>query len=500
MMPLATILAAIPAPKDSNLTTILPELIVALTAIVVLLLDLVIDRDRRGYLGYVGIVGLIGAGVANGLIWYNGSGPQTAFNGSVVLDGFTLFTNVVFLIIGVLILLLSPDYLKQEKLDLSEYYVLVLGAITGMMLMGASSSLITIFLALELFSICLYVLAGFARARDRSQEAGLKYFLLSAFASGFLLYGMALTYGETGTTRLSSISSFLSANDAVNDPILLVGIGLMLVGLAFKMAAFPFHVWTPDVYEGSPGPVAAFMSVGTKLAAFAAFVRLFGAALPALAVHWEAVVWSLAVATMIFGNVAAVVQTNVKRMLGYSSIAHAGYLLVAIASFTLSGQDDARASLLFYFAVYAFTNIGPFVVLMAVSQRGERYEDLQDFAGLGTRMPWLAAAMAAFMFSLAGFPPTSGFLAKLYVFRSAVQSGHGELAVIGVLCSLISVFYYLRVIFYMYMRPGKEGAAAPFVPPAWALTLMLTVAGSVLLGIFAGPLLELAQHSPVALP
>ncbi len=490
------------APTDSNLITILPELIVALTALLVLVLDLVIDRDRRDYMAYVGILGLIGAAVADGLIWSNGA-ASSAFNGAVTLDGFTLFTNLVFLTVGALVLLISPDYLRREGLSLSEYYVLILAAVCGMMLMGASSSLMTIFLSLELFSICLYALAGFARTRERSQEAGMKYFLLSAFASGFLLYGMALTYGETGSTRLSLINSFLSQHVGTGDPVLLIGIGLMLVGLAFKMAAVPFHVWTPDVYEGSPGPVAAFMSVGTKLAAFAAFVRLFGAALPAVVTHWEGAVWFLAVVTMIFGNVAAVVQTDVKRMLGYSSIAHAGYLLVAVASFVLpNGQSnpDALPSLLYYFAIYAFINIGPFIVLIAVSQRGERYESLSDFSGLAVRNPLLAAAMAVFMFSLAGFPPTGGFLAKLFVFRAAVASGHSELAVIGVLCSLVSVFYYLRVIFYMYMRERAPEAPRPERHVAWTLALMLTVAGSVLLGIIAQPLLHLAQMAPVALP
>jgi NADH-quinone oxidoreductase subunit N len=416
------------------------------------------------------------------------------------MDGFTLFTNLVFLAVGVLVLLLSPDYLHRENINLSEYYVLVLAGICGMMLMGTSSSLMTIFLSLELFSICLYVLASFARTRPRSLEAGLKYFLLSAFASAFLLYGMAFVYGETGSTRLSVISAFLSTHADTTDAVLLIGMGLMIVGLAFKMAAVPFHVWTPDVYEGSPGPVTAFMSVGTKLAAFAAFVRLFGAALPALTSRWAAVVWCLAVATMVIGNVAAVIQTNVKRMLGYSSIAHAGYLLVAIASFNAAGinRGDALPSLLFYFAIYTFMNIGAFAVVMAVAQRGERHEELADFSGLAARSPWLAAAMAVFMFSLAGFPPTAGFLAKLFVFRAAVGAGHAELAVIGVLCSLVSVFYYLRVIYYMYMRDHAAEAPRPFTPPAWVATLVISVAGSVLLGIFAGPLLQLAQRAPLA--
>ena len=489
-------------PADANVSVVLPEIVVGLTAILVVLLDLIVNRERREYLGYVGILGLLIAGGVDIGLWVSGKSALTAFSGSVIMDGFTLFTNLVFLAVGILVLLLSPDYLRRENINLSEYYVLVLAAVCGMMLMGASSSLITIFLALELFSICLYVLAGFARTRPRSQEAALKYFLLSAFASAFLLYGMALTYGETGSTVLSAIANYLSSQTAGhNDPVLYIGMGLMIVGLAFKMAAVPFHVWTPDVYEGSPAPVTALMSVGTKLAAFAAFVRLFGAALPALVSSWEAIIWCLAVATMIFGNIAAIIQTDVKRMLGYSSIAHAGYLLVAIAS--LNGAagvntGDALPSLLFYFAIYTFMNIGAFAVVMAVQQRGERHEQLVDFNGLATRSPGLAAAMAIFMFSLAGFPPTGGFIAKLFVFRAAVAAGHTELAVIGVLSSLVSVFYYLRVIYHMYMRDGTAEAPRPFTPPAWAVTVGISVVGSIFLGVFAGPMLELVQKSPLA--
>jgi NADH-quinone oxidoreductase subunit N len=354
----------------------------------------------------------------------------------------------------------------------------------------------TIFLSLELFSLCLYVLASFNRVRQRSQEAGLKYFLLSSFASAFLLYGMALVYGATGSTLLSAIGVFLAKGALLDNPILLAGMGLMAVGLAFKMSAVPFHVWTPDVYEGSPGPVTAFMSVGTKLAAFAAFVRVFAIALPALHAHWQAGVWVLAVATMIVGNAAAVVQTNVKRMLAYSGVAHAGYILIAVV---VAQQAVGIASILFYFLAYTFMNIGAFAVVIAVSRRNEEQgAQLSDFAGMGNRQPWLAATMAIFMFSLAGFPPTAGFLAKFYVFSAAVANGHAELAIIGVLCSLVSVYYYLRVVFVMYMRPQERPAVAVSLPVAMMVVLALSVAGSIALGVVPMAPLDWAQHSLLA--
>jgi NADH-quinone oxidoreductase subunit N len=450
-------------------------------------------NEQRRPLAYIAISGMAIALIA--VLVLRGE-HKVGFYGSVVLDGFALFAYGVFLIAGILALLLSLDYLELEHINLGEYYVLVLGAIAGMMLMVAANNLIVIFLALETFSICLYVLAGFERTRERSQEAALKYFLLSAFASGFLLYGMALTYGATGSTGLPQIAAYLKAHASTNDPILIAGMALMIVGFAFKMSAVPFHTWTPDVYEGSPTPVTAMMSVGTKLAAFAAFVRLFGVALPVVHVHWEGIVWLLAVITMVGGNVAAVVQTNVKRMLAYSSIAHAGYLLIAV--FTARGDGssgDGVPSLLFYFIVYTFMNIGAFAVVAAIGQTGEENTYLHDFAGLGVRKPWLAAAMAVFLLSLAGFPPLAGFWAKFYVFSTALQDNHGELAVIGVLCSVVSVYYYFRVIYYMYFRPSGESAPVFRVPPALGIALGVCVAGSVVLGFWPSGVLTLAQNA-----
>jgi len=474
-------------------TVILPELIVALSAIVVMLADLFLPRSQRRALAYLSLVGLVAAFVA---VLVLRDDNKSGFSGSVVLDGFSLFTSGIFLLVGFLTVLLSIDYLELEHINLGEYYVLVLGTISGMMLMAAANSLIVIFLALELFSICIYVLAGFERTRDRSQEAALKYFLLSAFASAFLLYGMALTYGETGSTSLPAIAAFLKGHVATGDPILYAGLALMIVGFAFKMSAVPFHAWTPDVYEGSPTPITAMMSVGTKLAAFAAFIRLFVVALPALHAHWVALIWLLAMLTMVLGNLAAVVQNDVKRMLAYSSIAHAGYILIAV--FTARGDGstgDGVPSILFYFVIYALMNIGAFGVVAAVGRTGEANTRLEHFAGLARRQPWLAAAMALFLFSLASFPPTAGFWGKFYVFQTALQAGHGELAVVGVLASVVSVYYYLRVIFYMYFRPST-GAALPFtVPPALWTSLILSASGLIILGLWPSGVLTLAQHA-----
>jgi NADH-quinone oxidoreductase subunit N len=421
-----------------------------------------------------------------------------------------MFFNYSILISAALAVLISPSYIRTSAFDPGEYYALLLGAVLGMMLMAAGLSLMVLFIALELLSLALYILSGFERFRPRSQESGFKYFLLSSFASAFLIYGFALLYGVTGSTNLVKISSCLGghahacAAGATGSPLLYIAIGLMLVGFAFKVSIVPFHMWTPDVYEGAPTPVTAFMSVATKAAVFAAFIRVFSMSLSSVESHWFGALWALAIATMVFGNIAALVQTNMKRLLAYSGIAHAGYILVAMAANNALGQSAVA----FYFLAYAFMNIGAFVLVSVLESQGAAGDEIASYRGLFYRNPALALATAVFMFSLAGFPPTAGFFAKYLAFQAAVKAGHNDLVVIGVLTSLISVFYYLRVVAVMFLQ--RERAAVPVseaseavpteeqIPPAADLAAWTAVAGTIGLGIIPMGFLNLATESVTA--
>jgi NADH-quinone oxidoreductase subunit N len=402
------------------------------------------------------------------------------------------FLNLVFLTVAGLSVLISVDYIDRSAMGASEYYGLMLLSLSGMMFLGAATNLMMVFLALEIMSIPLYVLSGFNQKDIRSSESALKYFLLGAFASGFLLYGLALLYGGTGTTSLAGITSLMK-NGGATSPYVWIGMGMVIVGLGFKVALVPFHMWTPDVYQGAPTPVAAFMSVGAKAAGFAALIRILAGALSVHAVQWGWVLAILAVLTMTLGNVAAIAQSDLKRMLAYSSIAHAGYILVGLVPGSIAGLQ----AMLFYFMAYTFMNIGAFAVVIAASREsgGER---LDDFAGLGTSRPWLAGAMTVFMFSLAGVPPLVGFLGKLYVFAAAVEGGWWWLAAVGVVNSVISAYFYLRVVAYMYMRkPAVEPRAqARFaIGSALAVALVLAVLGTVLVGLWPSPMVGLAQYA-----
>jgi NADH-quinone oxidoreductase subunit N len=394
-------------------------------------------------------------------------------------------------VVGLLSLALSAPTIDREHLPRGEYYALMLFALTGMMLMATASDLLVIFLALEILSLAVYVLTGIRRESATGTEAAFKYFLLGSFSSAFFLYGIAFTFGMTGSTRLDRVGSLMASQATSPAPMQLLALGLLLVGFAFKVSAVPFHMWTPDAYEGAPPAVTGFMSTGVKAAAFAAFVRVFLAAFEPLRHDWELVIWIIAAATMVVGAVVGVAQTNVKRMLAYSSIAHGGYLLVAL----LAANDVGKGAILFYLLAYAITNVGAFGVIALLESTGAANDRVQDYAGLAAERPVLAAFMTIFLLSLGGFPPMAGFIAKWYVFTAAVKAGYVWLAIIGVLTSVISVFFYLRIVVMMYMTPTDMPIKFPAVPRMAGLALVVSVLLVLYLGILPTRVLDWAAAS-----
>jgi NADH-quinone oxidoreductase subunit N len=470
----------------------LPGLLVAGVAMLVMAVDLVLRGPDRDALAVLGIGGLALAGVTAGGLWLAG-GDLGGFQETVRGDRYALFFTMLLCAGSLLTILMSIDFLREHPLPAGEYHALVLLATCGMIFLVAANDLIVLFLALEIMSVAVYVLAGFLRREARSTEAALKYFLLGAFATGFLLYGIAFFYGAAGSTRLDVIARAV-ARDGLR-PFTLLGMALVLVGFGFKVALIPFHVWTPDVYEGAPTAVTAFMAAGVKAAAFAAFARVFMGGLGSVAASWTGLLWALAALTMTVGNVTAVMQRSVKRMLAYSSIAHAGYALIGVVAASRAGG----AALLFYLAVYAVMTLGAFGVVMALGRRGEPNEQLSDWAGVGFRHPVLGLSMSVFMLSLAGIPPTAGFVGKFYLFSAAVDAGYVGLAVIGVLNSLVSVYYYLGVLVPMYMAEGTRTIVPPSARPYLLTTILVAVAATLLIGILpAGPM-ELARVSFLSL-
>ena len=464
----------------------LPGFVVAATALVVMTLDLFMRGPDRDGLCVLGIGGLV-LTIAGVLLMWRGTGDVAAFGNTLRADHYALFFAVVITGGSLLTLLISVDYLRRQPIPSGEYLTLVLLSTSGMVFLAAANDLIVLFLALEIMSVAAYVLAGLLPHEGRSTEAALKYFLLGAFATGFLLYGIAFFYAATGSTRLDVIAAALRRDGL--GPYALVGMALLLVGFGFKVALIPFHAWMPDVYEGSPTAVTAFMAVGVKAAAFAAFARVFMSGLGAVASSWTGVFWVLAALTMTVGNVTAVAQRSVKRMLAYSSIAHAGYALMGL----VAASRDGGAALLFYLAVYGLMTLGAFAVLIAIARRGESAEEFADFAGLGFRHPVLGAAMSVFMLSLAGFPPLAGFAGKFYLFSAAVSAGYVGLVVIAVLNSLVSVYYYLGVIVQMYMAEGARPVEAPSAQPYVFATILVAAAGTLLIGLLPGGPMEAAR-------
>jgi len=477
---------------EINWVALLPFLIITATAIVTLLADLWTEGPDREGLGWIGLVGLAVTAIAAIALWNT---RAATLSDAIVVDRYGLFFTLLFCLASGLTLLMSMSYLELTDIRTGDYYSLILLSTVGMVLMASATDLIIVFLGLEVMSIAAYVLAGIARSELRSNEAALKYFLLGAFATGFLLFGIALLYGATGSTTLTVIAARIGKAGAEQPTLVMAGIALLLVGFAFKVAVVPFHVWTPDVYEGAPTAVTALMAVGVKSAGFAAFIRVFLHTLGQLSADWSGVLWVLAVLTMTVGNVTALLQKNIKRMLAYSSIAHAGYLLVGM----VAGGELGGSAVLFYLLAYTFMTLGAFGVVIAVGRRGEPNENIDDYAGIGFRSPFLGLAMAVFMLSLAGFPPLGGFIAKFYVFSAAVNAGYVWLAIIGMLNSVVSVYYYVAVPVRMYMEEGKVQVASPTSRPYLFASLLLTAVGTIAVGIFPYSVWELARASFLAL-
>ncbi|MFV1949915.1 MAG: NADH-quinone oxidoreductase subunit N [Anaerolineales bacterium] len=466
----------------SDLISILPLIILVGWASIILLLDAFVGKRVKGLTASLAAFGLV---VVLVISFLDLGGTTGAFNGMIIQDGFSSYLQILFAGSGLVAVALAYPYLERMGIKRGEFYPLLLFSISGMILMAQAADLIVVFLALELLSIPLYILAGIARPDPASEEAALKYFLLGAFAGGFVVYGVALSFGATGTTSLAGIVASIAEGTA-DMTLLSVGSGLILIGLGFKVALVPFHMWTPDVYQGAPTPLTAFMAVGAKAAGFAALLRIFLAALPVLSDDLVPVFWVLSALTMFTGNLIAIAQSNIKRMLAYSSIAHAGYILMALVTF---GQEsliaDVVGASLFYLFGYAVTNFGAWAVVIALEKKEGQGLDLEDYCGLSKKYPLQAAAMLVFMLSFIGVPPTLGFVGKFYLFRTVVSGGYIWLAIIGVLTSLLSAYYYLRVVVNMYMKDGDPEINTDRWLRLISLAAALTV---VLLSFFANPI------------
>jgi NADH-quinone oxidoreductase subunit N len=471
-------------PQGADYLRILPEIVLSIFGIIVMVLEPLLDEEKSQKL--LGLIAFVGALAGLGATWLMSENPGLAFWNTVRVDGFSIFFHVLVIAIAAVVILSSYEYMAVQRIRAGEYYALLLFGVVGVALMSSAVELVLIFIALEISSISSYVLTGFRRHEAASAEASLKYFLLGSFATAFFLYGVALMFGATGSTNIDLISGILEAGPI---PVLAyVAVALMFVGLGFKVAAAPFHVWTPDVYEGAPAPVVGFMSTAPKAAAFAVLLRVVFV-IDVHAIFW--VIWVSAALSMTLGNVGALVQNNVKRMLAYSSIAHAGYLLVAFAAAPALGASAA----MFYLASYAAMNVGAFAVISHFSNAGERYVTLEDYEGLGRSSPLLAAMLTIFLLSLIGIPLTGGFFAKFYVFSAAVKANLIWLTVIGVLNSGIGAYYYLRIIVVMYMREARK--EVPVTPIPWSLGLALAscMVVTIYLGVLPGGVLQYAQDS-----
>lgn len=468
-----------------SLDIIAPGIFVLAAAMVILILGNFIRS--RAFIAYLALAGLIGGLVLTIQQW---DSPQSGFFGMVLVDNFTILFNIIFLTAGIITLLMSRSYMILRGIERFEFYAMLLFSITGMMIMASSADLIVIFLGLEIMSVPLYVMAGFARRDPGSNEAAIKYFMMGAFATGFLLYGIALIYGAAETTDLRRILTDFSYIKLKSGMLLLPGVFLVLFGFAFKVAAVPFHMWVPDVYEGAPTPVTGYFSVAPKAAGFAALLRILIYGFPAIN-ELTPILWILAVLTMTVGNLLAIFQDNIKRMLAYSSIAHAGYILVALTA----GGEGAVSSAIYYLLAYTFFNLGCFTIVTMIDSRAGSKALISEMKGLSKEYPFLAALLALFMLALAGFPPTAGFFGKFYVFSEAVKSNYIWLVVIAVMNSFVSVYYYFRVVVASYFGESDEKFAPIAYRPALVLVLVITAVGTLALGFFPQYWLQLTRMS-----
>ena len=483
----------------SDMVALLPELIVIGMACLLFVLDPITPKAKKDFLAWASLAAL---GVCVLVILGGASGRVMAFNDLVVVDAYASFWKVLLCLVSGMTILLSLTYLKEEHIDLAEFYGFILLALAGMMVMVSGADLLVMYLGIELMSITLYIMVGFKRFEARSIESSAKYFVLGAFSSGILLYGISLLFGVAGSTRLTEISAAMN-EQSLRDPLVLLSLMLIMVGFGFKVAAVPFHMWTPDVYQGAPTSVTAFMAVASKAASFAAFVRVLLEAFGGLKPNWTGMILALCLLSVVLGNLVAIVQTNVKRMLAYSSIAHAGYALIGLVVAGWLGTEEgvsARgiSSLMVYLAIYSFMTFGAFTLVAVLRKGGLEGEELNDFTGLAKRHKGGAFLMMVFMVSLAGIPPTAGFIGKFYVFMAAVNAGLAWLALIGLLFAAVSAFYYLRVVMVMYMRDpssDQELNTQLAFSPSVSVVLACAVAGVVLLGIFPGPLVSVADLS-----
>ena len=483
----------------NDLVTLLPELILTLLVLVVITVDLFLPRGSKWLLTPLTVAGLLLAGAACFVVW--GTSEPLVYNGFYVVDDLSVFIKGATIVTGILSALFAPSYLIARRIPLGEFYTILVTALIGMCVLASSSDLITLFLGLELMTMPSYLLTGLHKTDRYSNEGGLKYFLLGSFASAILLFGTAWTYGLTGTTSIDGIAAAVGGEMSAG---MLVAIAFLTVGATFKVAAVPFHYWTPDAYQGAPTPITGFLSVGPKIGAFALLIRIFAEALAPLRADWLGVFLVLTVLTMTVGNVVALTQTNVKRMLAYSSIAHTGYMMAGIAAFANASDSEVAAlgiqSVLFYLFGYALMNIAAFAVVGMLQRDTSRFGGLNSFAGLASRAPWHAAAMAVLMLSLTGIPPTVGFFAKYFVLIATVESGLIWLAVVIVLNAALAAFYYLRVVVYMYMRDPEPEPAPIDTSPFGSVALAVSVAGVIALGIFPGAILRLLEVSAASLP